>query len=154
MSSRSKSNSVCIKLRNIHPVRGPWKIYGLRISLKIMLHHKIIENLFWKLLKSYQDSLETRNVLCVLFTASWVKSASSVNTIRKQSSRRASIYLHNCNLMSKPCSSRCWMGWMWYRYKPSKVNACQTDMQGTPSCEQTLLVLWYRICSTMATVFS
>jgi hypothetical protein len=94
----------------------------------------------------HEYSLET-------ITSLWVIHASLVSKTKGYRSRWASVDLQKLNIMLQSCSSRCWVFWMWYKYKPSKFIARQIDVCGTPTHEETLLIFQYRVCFAMARMF-
>jgi hypothetical protein len=104
-------------------------------------------NYFWKL------HAVISWVFSETVTSLWVSYASLVSKTKEYRSRWALVDLQKLNIMLQSCSSRCWVGWMWYRYKPSKFTACQIDVCGTPTHEETLLIFQCRVCFAMARMF-
>jgi hypothetical protein len=85
----------------------------------------------------------------------WVSCASLVSKTKGCRSRWASVDLQKLNIMLLSCSSKCWVGWMWCRYKLSKFTSGQIDVCvcGTPIHEETLLIFQCRVCFGMARKF-
>lgn len=94
----------------------------------------------------HEYSLET-------ITSLWVNHASLVSKTKGYRSRWASVDLQKLNITLQSCSSRCWVGWIWYRYKPSKFTACQIDVCGNPTHKETLLIFQCRVCFAMERMF-
>jgi hypothetical protein len=124
--------------------------------LKMMPHHMFIENLFkksWR--RNHQEVIswgfsgEEECMLRVLFTPSWVHCASSVNKFEgtvpgEHWTTWKTVTLHHSPTVLDVEWGKCDM----------EFNAHQTDMWGTPSCEEILLVLWCRLHSITVTMVS